>query len=175
MRKLTSKLAALAVAALAALTSFAAIETRDVTFPADEVPATNPRIERHGDEVTRIEVFSAFKEKDDGTFEAKVAETSVSMDAVAASVWVREARKALGLAAPVVYSKYKAYLALKDAGVWPQVKTWLEANDLWDAFLIASNFSEDDPRFVQGKTVLRAVVGWTDEQVAALLSLCLAD
>ena len=77
--------------------------------------------------------------------------------------------------APKVYSRYKAYLALRGAGVWPQVKAWLEANDLWDAFLIANDFSEDDPLFKKGVAELQAVVGWTDEQIAALLALCLAD
>lgn len=57
------------IAVLAALAAFAAsaIEIREVEFPADEIPATNPRIERRGDVVTHIEVFGAFETRPDGS------------------------------------------------------------------------------------------------------------
>ena len=77
--------------------------------------------------------------------------------------------------APKVYSRYKAYLALRGAGVWPQVKAWIEANDLWDAFIIANDFRDDDPNFKLGVEQLKKVVGWSDEQVTALLEQCVAD
>ena len=159
------------MAALAA----SAIEIRDVEFPADEIPATNPRIERRGDVVTHIEVFAAFETQPDGSVKTRVAESAIDMDAITAQLWVREAKAAIGAAMPTIYSKYKAYLALRGAGVWPQVKAWLEANDLWDAFMIANDFRDDDPYFKQGVAELKSVVGWTDEQVAALLAQCLAD
>lgn len=165
------------IAVLAALAAFAApaIEIREVEFPADEIPATNPRIERRGDVVTHVEVFGAFETRPDGSVKTRVAESAIDMDAITAQLWVREARVALGAAMPTIYSKYKAYLALRGAGVWPQVKAWLEANDLWDAFMIANDFSEDDPLFKKGIAELQVVVGWTDEQIAAILALCLAD
>ncbi|MGN0876432.1 MAG: hypothetical protein ACI4TC_04095, partial [Kiritimatiellia bacterium] len=141
----------------------------------DEIQATNPRIERRGDVVTHVEVFGAFETRPDGSVKTRVAESAIDMDAITAQLWVREAKVAIGAAMPTMYSKYKAYLALRGAGVWPQVKAWLEANDLWDAFLIANDFSEDDPLFKKGVAELQAVVGWTDEQIAALLALCLAD
>lgn len=159
------------MAALAA----SAIEIRDVEFPADEIPATNPRIERRGDVVTHIEVFAAFETQPDGSVKTRVAESAIDMDAITAQLWVREAKAAIGAATPTVYSKYKAYLALRGAGVWPQVKSWLEANDLWDAFMIANDFRDDDPNFKLGVSELKNVVGWTDEQIAALLAQCLAD
>ena len=159
------------MAALAA----SAIEIRDVEFPADEIPATNPRIERRGDVVTHIEVFAAFETQPDGSVKTRVAESAIDMDAITAQLWVREAKAAIGAAMPTIYSKYKAYLALRGAGVWPQVKAWLEANDLWDAFMIANDFRDDDPYFKQGVTELKSVVGWTDEQVEELLAQCLAD
>lgn len=153
----------------------AEIAVRDVTFAASEIPATNPRIERVGTTVTHIEVFGAFVAQPDGSVKTRVAESAIDMDAITAQLWVREAKAAIGAAMPTIYSKYKAYLALRGAGVWPQVKAWLEANDLWDAFLIANDFSEDDPLFKKGVAELQAVVGWTDEQIAALLAQCLAD
>lgn len=170
------KLMAVLIAALCtACAVFGAIDVREVTFPADEIPATNPRIERRGEVVTHIEVFGAFETLPDGSVKTRVAESAIDMDAITAQLWVREAKVAIGAAMPTIYSKYKAYLALRGAGVWPQVKAWLEANDLWDAFLIANDFSEDDPLFKQGVAELQAVVGWTDEQIAALLAQCLAD
>lgn len=169
MKKLATVLTI--IAALAAH----AIEIREVEFPADEIPATNPRIERKGETVTHIEVFAAFETQPDGSVKTRVAESAIDMDAITAQLWVREARVAIGAAMPTIYSKYKAYLALRGAGVWPQVKAWLEANDLWDAFMIANDFRDDDPYFKQGVAELKSVVGWTDEQVAALLAQCLAD
>lgn len=170
MKKLT-----ILVAAFAAAVTSAAIEVRTVTFCADEIPATNPRIERRGDAVTHIEVFGAFKTQEDGSVKTRVAESAIDMDAITAQLWVREAKVALGAATPTVYSKYKAYLALRGAGVWPQVKAWLEANDLWDAFVIANDFRDDDPNFKLGVAELKGAVGWTDEQVEALLSQCVAE
>lgn len=170
------KLMAVLMAALCtACVVFGAIDVRDVTFAAGEIPATNPRIERRGEVVTHIEVFGAFETLPDGSVKTRVAESAIDMDVVAAQLWVREAKAAIGAAMPTIYSKYKAYLALRGAGVWPQVKAWLEANDLWDAFLIANDFSEDDPLFRRGVAELQAAVGWTDEQVEAVLAQCLAD
>jgi len=165
------------LAAITMLAAFAAsaIDIREVTFSAEEIPATNPRIERHGEIVTHIEVFAAFETQPDGSVKTRVAESAIDMDAITAQLWVREARAAIGAATPTVYSKYKAYLALRGAGVWPQVKSWLEANDLWDAFMIANDFRDDDPNFKLGVSELKNVVGWTDEQIAVLLAQCLAD
>lgn len=169
MKKLAAALTI--IAALAAH----AIEIREVEFPADEIPATNPRIERRGDVVTHVEVFDAFETRPDGSVKTRVAESAIDMDAITAQLWVREAKAAIGAATPAVYSKWKAFLALSEMGVWPQVKAWLEANNLWDAFLIANEFADDEPRFIQGKAALQAQLGLTDEQVAALLARCLAD
>lgn len=161
----------MAFAAVAA----SAIEIREATFSPEEIPATNPRIERKGETVTHIEVFGVFEVQPDGSVKTRVAESAINMDVITAQLWVREAKVAIGAAVPTIYSKYKAYLVLRGAGVWPQVKAWLEANDLWDAFMIANDFRDDDPYFKQGVAELKTVVGWTDEQVAALLAQCLAD
>lgn len=73
------------------------------------------------------------------------------------------------------FSKLKVAIALRAVGVWPQVKAWLEANDLWDLFVLAQDFKEDDVYFTQGKAELQKQLGWTDAQVENLLSQCVAE
>ncbi len=73
------------------------------------------------------------------------------------------------------FSKMKCVVALMSVGVWPQVKAWLEANNLYDLYLAAQNFREDDAYFLQGKAALQALLGWTDEQVETLLAQCVAE
>lgn len=73
---------------------------------------------------------------------------------------------------PRVFSKLKVVAALTEAGVWPQVKAWIEANGLYDLYLAAQEFAEDNEWFAQGLAALKPVVGWTDEQVEALLEEC---
>ena len=61
------------------------------------------------------------------------------------------------------------------AGVWQQVKTYIEQAGLYDLYLAANDFREDNEYFIKGKTVLQPLLGWTDEQVEALLSQCVAE
>ena len=74
--------------------------------------------------------------------------------------------------APRVFSKLKVVTALTKAGVWAQVKAWIEENGLYDLYLAAQEFAEDNEYFDRGLTALKPVVGWTDEQVEALLEEC---
>ena len=92
-------------------------------------------------------------------------------NSVAYQAWGKKWRKVT----PRRFSKMLIVAALTREGVWPQVKSWLEANDLWDAFMIANDFRDDDPNFKLGVSELKNVVGWTDKQIAALLAQCLAD
>lgn len=71
---------------------------------------------------------------------------------------------------PRVFSKLKVVAALTDAGVWPQVKAWIEANGLYDLYLAAQEFAEDNDYFISGRAALSAALGWTDEQVEAILA-----
>lgn len=73
---------------------------------------------------------------------------------------------------PRVFSKLKVVAALTEAGVWPQVKAWIEENGLYDLYLAAQEFAEDNEYFDRGLTALKPVVGWTDEQVEAMLEEC---
>lgn len=77
--------------------------------------------------------------------------------------------------APRTFSKLKVVAALTSAGVWPQVKAWIEANGLYDLYLAAQDFAEDNEYFVSGRAALAASLGWTDEQVEALLSQCVKE
>lgn len=151
--------------AIAGSLASAAIDTREVTFPADEIPATNPRIERRGGMVTHVEVFGGFKEQDDGTVKTVVAETSCEMDAVAAQLWVREARKALGLTV-----RTWTPLSIKRAcgEKWPVVKAALVDADLYEDFIMAQELREDDAAFQQGLAWAKAAYG--EEVVEAVLS-----
>lgn len=76
---------------------------------------------------------------------------------------------------PRTFSKMKCVVALKSVGVWAQVKEWIIAQDLYDEYLAAQDFREDNPYFLAGKAALQAALGWTDEQVEELLAQCLAD
>lgn len=69
-----------------------------------------------------------------------------------------------------VFSKLKVVVALTKAGVWPQVKAWIEANGLYDLYLAAQEFAEDNDYFAQGLAALKPVVGWTAAQVEAVLA-----
>ena len=70
---------------------------------------------------------------------------------------------------PRVFSKLRVVAALMDAGVWAQVKAWMEQNGLYDLYLAANEFAEDNAYFVTGRTQLQSALCWTDEQVEAVL------
>ena len=76
---------------------------------------------------------------------------------------------------PRIFSKLKVVASLTEAGVWEQVKAWIEANGLYDLYLAAQEFAEDNKWFAQGLAALKPVVGWTDEQVEALLEKCVKE
>lgn len=71
---------------------------------------------------------------------------------------------------PRTFSKLRIVAALKDANVWDSVKAFIEQQGLYDLFLAAQDFSEENEYFVQGKSALQQQLGWTDEQVEAVLS-----
>lgn len=74
--------------------------------------------------------------------------------------------------APRVFSKLKCVAALTEAGVWQEVKNYIEGAGLYDLYLAAQDFREDNPYFVSGKAQLMTSLGWTEEQAEALLSRC---
>ena len=71
------------------------------------------------------------------------------------------------------YSKLKIVAALQTAGVWSTVKQALESEGLYDLFLAAQVFADDNEFFERGKTQLQALLGWTDNQVQEILDAAL--
>ena len=74
-----------------------------------------------------------------------------------------------------VYSKMKCVAALTAAGVWTQVKAWIEEAGLYDLYLAAQDFRDDNEYFRQGLAALKAQLGWSDDQVEAILAASVAE
>lgn len=70
---------------------------------------------------------------------------------------------------PRTFSKLRIVAALTKAGVWTQVKAYIESAGLYDLYLAAQDFREDNEYFTQGKTALQTALGWTDAQVEDVL------
>ena len=71
---------------------------------------------------------------------------------------------------PRIFSKLKIVAALTKAGVWANVKQYIIDADLYDLYLAAQDFAEDNEFFTQGKIALQTALGWTDADVEAVLS-----
>ena len=71
---------------------------------------------------------------------------------------------------PRTFSKLRIVAALTSAGVWDAVKQLLIERSLYDLFLAAQDFAEDNEYFAQGKAALQTALGWTDAQVEAVLA-----
>lgn len=86
-------------------------------------------------------------------------------NSVAYQAWGKKWRKVT----PRRFSKMLIVAALTREGVWPQVKSWIDAQGLTDLYLAAQDFAEDNAYFTQGKAAIQAALGWTSEQVEAVL------
>lgn len=159
----------------------AEIAVRNVMFAANEIPATNPRIERVGTTVTHIEVFGSFVAQPDGSMNTVVAETAIDMDAVAAKLWINEAKRAVGLSVPKVYSKLKIKMAIANLGHLPALEAWLASVEVapgysaLSAWNDANVISDDFPGFETYYVTALGKFGITREQGDAILSQCIAD
>ena len=74
-----------------------------------------------------------------------------------------------------IFSKLKLVAALKAADKWVLVKTWSEEKGYYDYYLAAQNFAEDNELFVAALTQIKEYARFTDEEVEAILSKCIAD
>ena len=54
-------------------------------------------------------------------------------------------------------------------------KTWIEEKGLYDHYLAAQDFAEDNEFFLRGKSELQELARLSDEQIEAILSKCVAD
>lgn len=86
-------------------------------------------------------------------------------------VWMRRYEEVQDLPPPPrTFSKYKLVGALLQAGVWPQVKEWIQSQEgAYDLYLAAEDISEDEPLLAQGIAAVKELLGWTDEQVEEVL------
>jgi hypothetical protein len=69
----------------------------------------------------------------------------------------------------------KCVAALTAAGLWPQVKAWIEEQGLYDLYVSAQDFAEDNAYFQQGIAVLRDKFGWEPEIIDMILSDCIME
>lgn len=74
-----------------------------------------------------------------------------------------------------IFSKLKIVAALRAAGVWEETRRLVEEAGLYDYFLAAQDFREDNPYFTRGKAQLMTSLDWTEEQAEALLSQCIKE
>ena len=74
-----------------------------------------------------------------------------------------------------VFSKLKMVMALKKADLWILTRTWIEENGLYDLYLAAQDFREDNEFFIQGKSELQRLSGRSAEEIEAILSQCVAE
>ena len=75
-------------------------------------------------------------------------------------------------AGPRVFSKLKLVAALKAADKWVLVKTWIEERGLWDYYLAAQNFREDNEMFAEALSAVKRYAGMSDDEAEAILKGC---
>ena len=73
---------------------------------------------------------------------------------------------------PRRFSKFRVVVALKAANLWVLTKTWIEEKGLYDLYLAAQDFAEDNEWFVQGRSEIQALARLTDERVEEILAPC---
>ncbi|MBQ2632311.1 MAG: hypothetical protein IJG13_21740 [Kiritimatiellae bacterium] len=72
-----------------------------------------------------------------------------------------------------VFSKLKLVAALKEADKWVLVKTWIEERGLWDYYLAAQNFREDNEMFSEALDAIKEYARMSDEDAEAILKNCI--
>ena len=72
-----------------------------------------------------------------------------------------------------VFSKLKLVAALKEADKWVLVKTWIEERGLWDYYLAAQNFREDNAMFSEALAAVKSYARMSDEDAEAILKDCI--
>ena len=72
-----------------------------------------------------------------------------------------------------VFSKLKLVAALKEADKWVLVKTWIEERGLWDYYLAAQNFREDNEMFADALAAIKTYARIADDEAEAILKQCI--
>ena len=76
---------------------------------------------------------------------------------------------------PRIFSKLRLINALVSRDLWPAVRDWLDASGYYDLFVAAQDFREDHPYFIAALSAAQERFGITRDEIAALLSECVAD
>ena len=174
-------IAAVAAVIGIAFTALAQIEVRQVSFPKDEIPATNPRVQRTADgSYTHIEVFAPFVEQADGSVNTYVADTAITMDAVSAAAWIKEAKTAVGFSEPKSYSKIRIEIELAKIGKYSALETWLASVEIAPGYTALKAWSsavviqDDFEGFYTYLEAVKKALGITDKQAEDILNKCIA-
>jgi hypothetical protein len=84
--------------------------------------------------------------------------------------WVRKWRvEELPPPPPRTFSKLKITAALMKIEKWLPVRDYLVQSGMYDLYLAAQDFKEDDEFFIKGLSELKAKFGMSDEEVEAIL------
>ena len=87
--------------------------------------------------------------------------------------WVRKWRvEELPPPPPRIFSKFKVVRLLTEMGIWIKVRDYIVAKGLYDLFLAAQDFKEDDKFFIEGLTSLKGELCLADEQIEEILKKC---
>ena len=73
---------------------------------------------------------------------------------------------------PRTFSKFKVVRALIEMDIWLKVRDYIVARGLYDLFLAAQDFKEDDEFFIEGLTSLKGELGLADEEIEKILKNC---
>ena len=73
------------------------------------------------------------------------------------------------------YTQYKIIGLLMSQGKWEEVKSYLEANKLYDLFMGAQYLTNADPYFFQAKKVIAKLIKIDSATLEVLLDQCIDD
>ena len=73
------------------------------------------------------------------------------------------------------FSKYKLIAKATQLGIWPQLKQLIEQHGLYDLFMAAQEFKDDNEFFKQGVDLVAAKFLYTRQYIDAILDECIAD
>ena len=91
-------------------------------------------------------------------------------------VWTRKWRiEEVPPPPPRTFSKMKVIVALMEMGIWLTARDYIVSANLYDLFLAAQDFKEDDKYFKEGLESLKAKLNLTDEQIEQVLAASVAD
>jgi hypothetical protein len=69
-----------------------------------------------------------------------------------------------------VFSKRRIFRALLDAGIWEQVKAYMETAGVWEDWQYATTLDEDDPLLVSAIGKLQREIGLSPDDLERILA-----